>query len=77
MRRAGANPPSSAADGAQGWDRARRVRTRPTMLDGIRALSGRVLVVLDGRRVLGELPGDGGEREIGLLMSGVEKGEAA
>ncbi|SDX30169.1 simple sugar transport system ATP-binding protein [Albimonas donghaensis] len=76
MRRAGANPPSSAADGARGWDRARRVRTRPTMLDEIRALSDRVLVMFDGR-VMGELPGDAGEREIGLLMSGVEKGEAA
>ncbi|WP_176954745.1 hypothetical protein [Albimonas donghaensis] len=46
------------------------------MLDEIRALSDRVLVMFDGR-VMGELPGDAGEREIGLLMSGVEKGEAA
>ncbi len=45
-------------------------------LDEIRALSDRVLVMFDGR-VMGELPGDAGEREIGLLMSGVEQGEAA
>jgi simple sugar transport system ATP-binding protein len=44
-------------------------------LDEIRALADRVLVMFDGR-IMGELPGDAGEREIGLLMSGVEQ-EAA
>ena len=44
-------------------------------LDEIRALSDRVLVMFDGR-VMGELPGDAGEREIGLLMSGVEAADA-
>jgi len=40
-------------------------------LDEVRALSDRVLVMFDGR-LMGELSGDAGEREIGLLMSGVE-----
>jgi simple sugar transport system ATP-binding protein len=39
-------------------------------LDEIRGLSDRILVMFDGR-VMGELPGDADEREIGLLMSGV------
>ncbi|MFO7856108.1 MAG: hypothetical protein R6V44_12990 [Paracoccaceae bacterium] len=43
--------------------------------DEIRALSGRVLVMFDGE-IMGELPKGGGERQIGLLMSGV-RGEAA
>jgi simple sugar transport system ATP-binding protein len=42
-------------------------------LDEIRGLSDRVLVMFDGR-VMGELPGTADEREIGLLMSGVEQG---
>ncbi|MGG7565065.1 ABC transporter ATP-binding protein [Rhodovulum sp. DZ06] len=42
-------------------------------LDEIRGLSDRVLVMFDGR-VMGELPGSADEREIGLLMSGVEGG---
>ena len=45
-------------------------------LDEIRALSDRILVMFDGR-VMGELSGDAGEREIGLLMSGVEQEDAA
>ncbi|MFO7856109.1 MAG: ABC transporter ATP-binding protein [Paracoccaceae bacterium] len=44
-------------------------------LDEIRALADRVLVMFDGE-IMGELPGDAGEREIGLLMSGVRE-EAA
>jgi simple sugar transport system ATP-binding protein len=44
-------------------------------LDEIRGLSDRVLVMFDGR-VMGELPGTADEREIGLLMSGVEQGVA-
>ncbi|MEM1313617.1 MAG: ABC transporter ATP-binding protein [Pseudomonadota bacterium] len=45
-------------------------------LDEIRALSDRVLVMFDGE-IMGELPGEAGEREIGLLMSGVREEAAA
>jgi len=44
-------------------------------LDEIRALADRVLVMFDGE-IMGELPEGAGEREIGLLMSGVRE-EAA
>ena len=45
-------------------------------LDEIRALSDRVLVMFDGA-LMGELPEGAGEREIGLLMSGVREEAAA
>ncbi len=45
-------------------------------LDEIRALADRVLVMFDGR-IVGERPPDATEQELGLLMAGVVKEEAA
>lgn len=45
-------------------------------LDEIRSLSDRILVMFDGR-VVGERDPDANEGELGLLMAGVEKQEAA
>jgi simple sugar transport system ATP-binding protein len=44
-------------------------------LDEIRSLSDRILVMCDGR-IVGERMGDCDEREIGLMMAGVEKAAA-
>jgi simple sugar transport system ATP-binding protein len=44
-------------------------------LDEIRSLSDRILVMCDGR-IIGERTGDADEREIGLMMAGVEKAAA-
>ena len=41
-------------------------------LDEIRSLSDRILVMCDGR-IVGERAPEADEREIGLLMAGVEK----
>jgi len=45
-------------------------------LDEIRALADRVLVMFDGR-IVGERAPDTGERELGLLMAGVEDAQEA
>jgi general nucleoside transport system ATP-binding protein len=45
-------------------------------LDEIRSLSDRILVMFDGR-VVGERDGDADEGELGLLMAGVDRKEAA
>jgi simple sugar transport system ATP-binding protein len=45
-------------------------------LDEIRSLSDRILVVFDGR-IVGEREGEADEGELGLLMAGVERREAA
>ena len=45
-------------------------------LDEIRALSDRVLVMFAGK-IVGERPPETPEAELGLLMAGVENGEAA
>jgi simple sugar transport system ATP-binding protein len=45
-------------------------------LDEIRALSDRILVMFDGR-IVGERDSDASEGELGLLMAGVERQEAA
>ena len=45
-------------------------------LDEIRSLSDRILVMFDGR-IVGERDGEAGEGELGLLMAGVERQEAA
>ena len=45
-------------------------------LDEIRSLADRILVMFAGR-IVGERGGDAGEGELGLLMAGVEKKEAA
>jgi len=45
-------------------------------LDEIRSLSDRILVMFDGR-IVGERDSDAPEGELGLLMAGVEKQEAA
>ncbi|GHD15949.1 ABC transporter ATP-binding protein [Tianweitania populi] len=45
-------------------------------LDEIRSLSDRILVMFDGR-IVGERDGEAGEGELGLLMAGVERREAA
>ena len=44
-------------------------------LDEIRSLSDRILVMCDGR-IVGERGGEADEREIGLMMAGVEKAAA-
>jgi simple sugar transport system ATP-binding protein len=44
-------------------------------LDEIRSLSDRILVMCDGR-IIGERTGDADEREIGLMMAGVERAAA-
>ena len=45
-------------------------------LDEIRSLSDRILVMFDGR-IVGERDSNATEGELGLLMAGVEKVEAA
>ena len=44
-------------------------------LDEIRSLSDRILVMCDGR-IVGERAGEADEREIGLLMAGVDEGSS-
>ena len=44
-------------------------------LDEVRSLSDRILVMCDGR-IIGERTPEADEREIGLLMAGVEKAAA-
>jgi simple sugar transport system ATP-binding protein len=45
-------------------------------LDEIRSLSDRILVMFDGR-IVGERGGDASEGELGLLMAGIDRKEAA
>jgi simple sugar transport system ATP-binding protein len=57
-------------------DRGKAVLLVSVELDEIRSLSDRILVMFDGR-VVGERGPDATEGELGLLMAGVERQEAA
>ena len=57
-------------------DRGKAVLLVSVELDEIRSLSDRILVMFDGR-VVGERGPEASEGELGLLMAGVEKQEAA
>ena len=57
-------------------DRGKAVLLVSVELDEIRSLSDRILVMFDGR-IVGERGPDATEGELGLLMAGVEKQEAA
>ncbi|MDP3895890.1 MAG: ABC transporter ATP-binding protein [Mesorhizobium sp.] len=57
-------------------DQGKAVLLVSVELDEIRSLSDRILVMFDGR-IVGERSPDASEGELGLLMAGVEKQEAA
>ena len=57
-------------------DRGKAVLLVSVELDEIRSLSDRILVMFDGR-IVGERGPEATEGELGLLMAGVEKQEAA
>jgi simple sugar transport system ATP-binding protein len=58
-------------------DKGRAVLLVSVELDEIMSLSDRIAVMFDGQ-IMGEtLPENTNERELGLMMAGVAKGEAA
>src|SRR5690606_15575298 len=57
-------------------DQGKAVLLVSVELDEIRSLADRILVMFDGR-IVGERGPDASEAELGLLMAGVERREAA
>jgi simple sugar transport system ATP-binding protein len=57
-------------------DRGKGILLVSVELDEIRSLSDRILVMFAGR-IVGEPRHDASEQEIGLMMAGIEKREAA